>query len=171
MNTKSKTISLTELLSLEIVLPVLAFMIPFLISGPQLLTGTIVNCFLFLSATHVSKKNIIMISLLPSIGALLNGVVFGVFTPFLFYFLPFIWISNLILVITFKKIQSNVVVKIGLSSVLKFAFLFVAAQVYFSLHLVPKLFLTAMGIFQLITALLGGLLFIFLQKFILSKHE
>ena len=163
----SKTIAISDsyLFSLELVVPVLSFAIPFFISGPQLLTGTIVNTLLFLAAAKTSKKVAITSALLPSVGALLNGIVFGKFTPFLFYFLPFIWIGNLILINIFKRMSYSLFSMLT-SAFTKSLFLFIFAFIFFKLSIVPQIFLTAMGIFQFATAILGGSLYLLLDRMI-----
>jgi hypothetical protein len=56
------------------------------------------------------------------------------------------------------------------SSVIKFAVLFLTANIYFKFHIVPKLFLQTMGLFQLYTALAGGVIsFIIYKIFIKNK--
>ncbi len=163
MEAKPAVIRKTLAFYFDLALPALAFAIPLLVSGPQLLTGSIVNCFLFLSAVYSNRKTQTAIVIGPSIAALLNGLVFGKFTPFLAYFLPFIWIGNLILIKTFKKAD---IVNVITSSFLKSSFLLVFAFLYFKFSLVPQIFLTAMGIFQLITAVFGGVLFLGINKYV-----
>lgn len=146
---KEITVNITSLLSWFISL--LSFFIPFVLPHQQLLTGIAVNCFLFLSAKYLSDKQLFPVIFLPSIAALGQGLLFGSFTPFLLYFLPFIWLGNYILIHIFRKKGFL------LASIAKFLLLYFSANLYFSLHLVPKLFLQSMGLFQLITALIAGL--------------
>lgn len=138
----------------------LAFAIPFIFSHPQLLTGSIVNSFLVLSAMHLKSKKLIPVILLPSIAAVLHGVVFGPLTVFLIYMLPFIWMGNSILVLSVKYFhavrKTNYLATIIGGSLAKAVFLFSAAFALNYLGLVPDVFLTAMGIVQLGTALAGG---------------
>jgi len=55
--------------------------------------------------------------------------------------------------------------RMALASVSKVLVLFCTAYIFVSLGIVPKIFLTAMGLMQLITALVGGFLaFIILNK-------
>jgi len=137
----------------------LAFSIPLFFSSPQLITGTLINCLLFLAATRLSKKKIIPVIVLPSLGAIAHGVLFGPQTIFLYYFLPFIWIGNYALVQVFSRLPSkSYAVKILVSSSAKFLILLLFAQLYFRLNIVPSLFVSSMGYIQLITALTGGTL-------------
>ena len=170
---KTGTITLKKLLvaRLDFIIYSLAFFIPFFISHPQLLTGAVVNCLLFIAIQKFSYKKIVPVVVLPSLGAILNGVLFGPATIFLYYFLPFIWISNLILIWTFSKLlKKNYFLAVLSSSFLKALFLFAIANLYVNLRIVPKVFLTAMGAVQLITALSGGVFsyFILLKT---KRHE
>ncbi|PIQ72515.1 hypothetical protein COY13_00400 [Candidatus Roizmanbacteria bacterium CG_4_10_14_0_2_um_filter_36_35] len=192
MKTKTLTVNRSFLFSLDLLLPVLAFTIPLFISGPQLLTGSLVNCFLFLTAVYSSKKIQTSVVVFPSIAALLNGLLFGKFTPFLAYFIPFIWMGNFLLVRTFsvtlRQAQSDKDIMVSptnhdhdsgqarmtkgiiISSFLKSLFLFIFAFIFFKLSIVPQIFLTAMGVFQFITAILGGLIFLGINK-IITKNQ
>ena len=164
---------------------ILSFFAPFAFGHPQWLVGTIVNACLFLGAVYLPKKYYIPLAVLPSLGVLARGLVFGPFTYFLVYFLPFIWLGNLILILVFKKIYEfklkrdptssnlkNVFSKllevgslIGLPALAKFLFLFLIANIYFKFSIVPMLFVQAMGFNQLATALAGGLVAFLLFNF------
>lgn len=150
-----------------------SFLIPFLISGPQLLTGTIVNTLLFLFVSQSFSKKILPIVILPSIGAVLNGILFGKFTIFLLYFLPFIWIGNYVLIQSFRSIlkKSTFVISILVSSFLKFIVLFSIAYFFTAVKIVPLIFLQLMGLFQLYTAIIGGILALGIHTIIIKKHD
>ena len=151
----------------------LAFLIPFLISGPQLLIGSLVNCFLILSTKFIDKKNHLIIAVLPSIAAVLNGLVFGKFTSFLVFFLPFIWIGNFVLIksIIYLKNKWPMPLSIVISIILKTIIIYFSAVVYFKLNVVPEIFLTAMGAFQLITGVIGGMMFLGINKIIKKNYS
>jgi hypothetical protein len=146
---------------------ILSFFMPFALGHPQWLVGTIVNACLFLGAVYLPKRYYISLAILPSLGVLARGALFGPMTMFLVYFLPFIWLGNLILIILFKKIFSGETanlddLKFGLSvflaSAVKFLGLWIVVNIYFSLSIVPKLFISSMSLNQLATALAGGLI-------------
>lgn len=143
----------------------LSFFIPFSLGHPQWLVGTIVNTCLFLAVIFLPRKFFLPLIIFPSLGVLARGVIFGPFTPFLIYFLPFIWLSNLVLILMFKKLYfSNYFFAIFIASAAKYLFLFAAANTYFKLHFVPAVFLQAMGTSQLFTAVTGGIIsFIFFK--------
>ncbi len=143
-----------------VVLPFFAFGVPLLVSGPQWLTGTLVNAFLFIAAVKLPRATRWPVILLPSVAAVLHGVLFQSFTPFLALFLPFIWIGNAVLVESFIALErtTSTTIAVLLSAIAKAAFLFLCAFILFQAHIVPAIFLTAMGILQLVTALAGGII-------------
>jgi len=137
----------------------LAFIIPFVFSSPQLVTGTIINCLLFLSVARLSKNELLPLIVLPSLGAIAHGVLFGPQNVFLYYFLPFIWVGNYVLIFLFSSLKSQpYAIRVVISSIGKYLILQLFAQIYYRAHIVPAVFLSSMGYIQLITALLGGLI-------------
>lgn len=144
---------------------ILSFFVPFAFGHPQWLVGTVVNASLFSGAIYLPKKYFLPLIIFPSLGVLARSLVFGPFTYFLVYFLPFIWLGNLVLILVFKRTGFVA------ASAAKFLFLFIFANIYFSFHLVPKLFLQTMGIFQLLTALAGGAISYLIFKFYARKFN
>lgn len=142
----------------EILLPLTAFLAPFLVSGPQWLTGTLVNCLLVLAGLALSRRALALTVILPSLGALAHGALFGPFTPFLVFFLPVIWMGNALFVSSqcflarFLSAPQSVLA----GALLKTALLYGVALLYVNLHWVPPPFLVAMGAIQFVTALAGG---------------
>lgn len=141
----------------EYLLFTLPLLIPFLISEPQLLVGSVVNCMLFLAAYRFSNKHLLLLAVLPSLAALGRGLVFGSSTPFILFFLPFIWIGNMILIGVVRNAGELGFLKITLAAFLKAALLAVVASIYVQYDWVPQMFLSAMGLTQFATALIGGL--------------
>lgn len=157
MKTITAAINKTQLLRLENVVYTSAFIIPIALHQQQLIVGSTVNILLFISARKLSKKHLVPLAILPSIAALLNGALFGPFTPFLIYIAPFIWAGNLIQMMIFKyatKIPS--LLRIICASGAKAGLLFIVAFTFVHFSIIPNIFLTAMGMVQLITALIGG---------------
>ena len=135
-----------------------------LLSHQQLIVGTVVNLMLLTGAVNLKKNQLLPLAIFPSILAVFQGLLFGKFTFFLLYFLPFIWISNLVYMTVFKKTKGNGVYRLLISSFGKTAILFITAVLFTNILLVPKIFLTAMGVLQLVTSLLGGGLFLIINK-------
>jgi hypothetical protein len=173
METKTIAIKTKVLVTSENIIISLAFLIPLLVSGPQLLTGSLVNCFLILSSQLIEKKNHYLISVLPSIAAILNGLIFGTFTPFLVYFLPFIWLGNFVLIKSIIYLKNNLSVPLSIlfGIILKTLILYSSSLIYFKLSIVPEIFLTAMGLFQFATGAIGGFLTFGVNKFSKIKNS
>lgn len=138
------------------------FFVPFLMGHPQLLVGIIVNASLVLCALNLKWYKTLPVIMLPSLGVLSKGLIFGPFTLFLLYIVPFIWLGNAILVFAIKKIRFSNKFKYNRSfalligAIMKTAFLFVSALVLVKLSILPTIFLTTMGLMQFYTALIGG---------------
>ena len=139
---------------------VIAFSLPFLHGHEQLFVGAAVNCALVLAALNLKGARLLPVIILPSIGAYLAGLVFGVASPALLYMIPFIWAGNALLVLAIKYFvldkKTNRAAALGFGAAAKALFLFLSALALLSFGMVPAAFLTAMGIFQLATAALGG---------------
>ena len=171
MNQKTITLILPLTNSLAfltfICLSVVSFIIPFSVGHPQWVVGTFVNAGLFLAVIFLPKKYIMPLVFLPSLGVLSRGLIFGPFTPFLVYFLPFIWLGNTILIYVFNVLADksqaiNFFFFVFFAASAKYLLLTAAAHVYFEFNIVPSVFLQTMGIYQLVTALAGGLISFFL---------
>lgn len=151
----------TELFEI-ILYTTISFFLPLMVGHPQIVVGVLVNALLITSALNIKGYKLLPVIIAPALGALSRGILFGPFTIFLLYMIPFIWVGNAILIYAFKwlnldkKLNQWITLLIG--SVAKAAFLFTIAYILFSLKLIPVLFLTAMGIFQLYTAILGGII-------------
>jgi len=133
------------------------FFIPLFLGHPQILVGTIVNAALILAAIHLKGYRSLPVIIMPSLGVLCRGLIFGPFTPYLIYMIPFIWFGNFLLVFSFKNFKLNYWLKLSIGIFLKVGFLFTMALIFYKLGLLPVIFLTAMGILQVTTALLGGI--------------
>ena len=143
----------------------LSFFIPLVVTHPQPLTGVLVNALIVVSALHLEWRRMLPVLVLPSLGAVAAGLLFGPFTIYLLYMAPFIWAGNFILAAAVKYfVFARGVGELGFvgaaaaGAALKAAFLFSAAYALFSFGMLPVMFLTAMGVVQLFTALAGGVL-------------
>ena len=135
---------------------ILAFSIPFLLRGPQLLVGSLVNFLFILAISQYKFKEIAPALLLPSIASYSYGLLFGGATNFLLHLTPVITIANAIYVISFKQIETKYL-NVLIAAALKALFLFGCTYLLVRTIGHPELFLTAMGITQFITATVGGL--------------
>jgi hypothetical protein len=147
----------------------LCFFLPLFIGHPQIIVGVGVNACLILAALNLKGNRVWPVILLPSLGVLSRGIIFGPLTIFLIYFIPFIWISNAFFVYSFKifmlKRKLNYFLTLFLGIAFKCSFLFVSALILYKLNLVPEVFLSAMGLMQIITAAIGGVVAFSVYKF------
>jgi hypothetical protein len=145
-----------------VIYSILSFSLPLIIGHPQWLVGTLVNAALVLAALNLKDYKLLPVIMLPSFGVLTAGLIFGKFTMFLVYMIPMIWIGNFVLVWGMKKLylqkKINKWATLAISASLKTAFLFVCAFTLVKFGVLPALFLTTMGLFQLYTAVAGGIL-------------
>ena len=138
----------------------ITFMIPFTIGHPQLLVGTIVNATLIMAAINLKGYKLIPVIIMPSIAVLLRGLIFGPYTVYLVYMIPLIWIGNALLIVAIKKIVFDMkhkkVIGVSMAVIIKTVFLFVSAFMLVKLSVLPVIFLTAMGVLQLATGVMGA---------------
>ncbi|MBU1077107.1 MAG: hypothetical protein KKH98_07435 [Spirochaetes bacterium] len=154
----------------------LSLLLPLLLRHPQILLGTAVNYLLISSAFFIKgwKRNL-SLAFLPGISALFGNLLFGPFTYFLIFLLPFIWIGNIILIISIKYLhihkQINYFIVLITGTAVKSLWLYLSAYSLHKLGVVPLMFLKSMGLFQFYTAFFGGLLVFITYKFINILQE
>lgn len=157
-------------------LSALSFLLPILIGHPQLLIGSLINMLLFRASLSMSFKKSLPIILLPSVGVLAGGLLFGGLTQQIIFFIPFIWIGNALYVLTSKlishKFSKNYGVNVIAASVVKSTLIFSGAFLMVKVFGFPELFLIVMGLFQLYSALIGGfgaIAITYVEKKVLKK--
>ena len=152
--------------SLVVFYGLLLFLTPIFLTH-QLVAGTIVNALLIHAGLNFSLKRFLPLCILPSIGVILSGFLFGNLTSALLFVLPFIWVSNFLIVFLTKKLfiekNNNYFLSTTIASMTKTIFLFISVSILFLLGFVPIVFLTAFGLFQFITAESGAILIGFLK--------
>ncbi len=150
----------------------LAFSIPFFFPHPQLLTGVIVNAFLVFAALGMEGRSVLPVVMLPSIGAVANGLLFGPLTIFLVYLVPFIWIGNFVFVFGIKHVmqekEGGFVEAGAASALLKASAIFLPAYLLYLGGVFPEALLLPMGAVQLATAV-GGIIVVGAGKKIVGK--
>ena len=142
-----------------IVVAVLAFLIPFILEGPQLLVGSLVNAALVYAALNVSAGRALPVVFMPSIAALSRGALFGALTPYLAIMLPVIWAGNVLLVYSIKMAAARSVplwISLPGAAALKAGVIFLFAFLMVQVDVLPPAMVSAMGIVQLATALIGA---------------
>ncbi len=149
---KQNTIALTQF----VVLIGIATVAP--LFHNQWTTGPIVNATLFVAAALLGTHNAILVGLFPSLIAMSVGLLPAPLAPMI----PFIMVSNAILIITFSYFWKKQFWGGMLSaSILKFGFLFATSTLVTGLLLKPELagkVAVIMSWPQLATALLGGVI-------------
>jgi riboflavin transporter len=137
----------------------------------QWITGPIVNAILFLAVILVGGRNALLIGLIPSIIALYFGLLPAPLAPLI----PFIMISNAILVVLFDWLKKNYWTAIIVAATVKFLFLHVSTSTIMDLILRKELAPKVAQILswpQFYTALIGGFIawiFIKFYKVKISK--
>lgn len=144
-----------------------SFLIPFAFHQ-QIFVGAAVNMLLVLAALNLRGIKLLPVIIFPSLGVLASGYVFGGMSIYLVYMIPFIWLGNAIIVSAFKYLKlhkkQNFAMALGIGAAVKTALLFSAAFLLVYFAIIPVSFLAAMGIFQLVTALIGGTAAFAVQK-------
>lgn len=149
---RSKIAYLTRL----IVLTGIATIVP--LYHQQFITGPIVNATLFATTLLLGTQAGIFMGIIPSLIALSVGLLSPALSPMV----PFIMMSNIILVLSFGFLKDKSYwLAVGLASFLKFLFLFGTSSVVINL-LFKKEIASSIAMMmswpQLLTALTGGAL-------------
>lgn len=135
----------------------------------QIIVGSLVNAVLICSLYLFGLREAIGIAILPSLFALL----FGIIPPVLGPFVPFIIAGNIILIAIFYLFKNNYALGAALGPLVKFLFLFFSSSVIFSFIFgkgLPENVLAMMSYPQLITAILGSVLAFMVLKYF-KKYE
>jgi hypothetical protein len=124
----------------------------------QMITGPIVNATLFVATAVLGLSGGILVGLIPSVVALSAGLLPPILAPIV----PFIMISNTLMVLTFSFLKERSYWQgIIAASILKFIFLYSTSSVVINLLLkkeVAEQISLMMSWPQLLTALAGGCL-------------
>lgn len=137
----------------------------------QFITGPIVNTTLFLGAATLSSGSAVLVGLVPSVAALSSGLLPLALAPMV----PFIMISNTILILTFASLRkTNFWLAAVIASVLKYLFLCATSYLVTSLILQKPIAIKAATMMmtwpQLATALVGALITYGILKVIKSRE-
>lgn len=136
-------------------------------NNSQFVVGAIVNTAIIVAALSVKGvKNIIALVTVPSISALTSGLVLNVASIFTVYMIPAIWLGNFAIIYALKylyvKKHINYAVSVSVGILLKVALIFGGFMVLTMLVSMPapvqEVLSAAMGINQLITALIGSVI-------------
>ncbi len=124
----------------------------------QPITGSLVNATLFIAATFLGTEIAIVVGLIPSVIALSFGLLPAILAPMV----PFIMISNALLVIVFGSLQKrNYWLGVVSASLIKFIFLFSTSSIVIRLLTKKEIAVKVAAMMswsQLVTALTGGII-------------
>ena len=147
---------------LEIALYALVLLFIPLFHSHQLIVGTIVNALLIKSALNHSMKKMFVLAFLPSLSVISTTLLFGSLTEFILLMVPFIWISNLLIIFVTKKLftekTKNYFKSTLIASTAKATFLFCSVLAMFFIGLVPIALIGMFSITQFITAESGSII-------------
>ena len=163
----SKTLTIKKDLAVSsaqfMVLTVIAVVAP-LLGHNQLITGPIVNATLFIAAALLGPQSAILVGLIPSAVALSFGLLPAVLAPMI----PFIMISNTILILSFYALrQRNFGLGVFAASFLKFLFLITTSALVANLFVKQEIAQKAASMMswpQFLTAGAGGVIAYFILK-------
>jgi riboflavin transporter len=141
----------------------------------QLLVGSVINAILVITAYMCGTFYGIAVGVLTPLTALMIGQLKPAMAPFI----PFIILGNAVYVLSFGLLVSwknyGKYAGIALGAVMKFGFLYLAATQLIYLfkmnfpNAVAKALKAAMGTTQLVTALIGGALSLFLIEILVKR--
>lgn len=158
LNTENRLMNIGQflfMLSLAVILP---------LYHNQMITGPLINALLFIAAVVTSRGNAVFLGLVPSTIALSVGLLPPVLAPMI----PFIMLSNALMVLTFGFLkEKNYILSIIIASFVKFIFLSSTSSLVCTLLLKKEIAQAVsfmMGLPQLITALAGGIIALGLLK-------
>lgn len=125
----------------------------------QFITGPIVNATLFIAAVILGAGNAILIGLVPSVVALVSGLLPAPLAPMV----PFIMISNAVMILTFSYFRKvNYWGGVMGATLFKYAFLYLTSTIVVGLisnhNIALKAAATMMAWPQIVTALIGGVI-------------
>ena len=150
-------------------------------SYSQYIVGTIVNSALIVAGINAKGwKKVIGIVTLPSLSALTSGLVLQTGSIYTVYMIPAIWIGNFAIIYLYKYLFIKKKFSYAISSIIailtKVMAIFVGYNLLLAINLIPngsvvaKTLYTAMGMNQLITALLGSVLAFGIVRLIYRKN-
>jgi hypothetical protein len=147
---KTKLTIFAFFLAISIVLP--AFI------HSQWVTGPIINAALFLATVLIGPMEAILLGLMPSAVALSTGLLPLSLAPMV----PFIMIGNAILIVIFHYLRGqNFVLRLGMSALLKFAFLHLSV-IFVMTKLLDNNIVAKIAVMmswpQFVTAVIGGVI-------------
>lgn len=135
----------------------------------QMITGPIVNFVLFISVILLGRNTALGLCVFPSIISLFTGILNFALVPVI----PFIILSNMVLVVSFDYFKKNLYKGVILSALFKFLFLFSISSIAISMinNSLAKKAAVMFSYPQFFTALAGGVLAVLVLKIINNNKK
>ncbi|MCX6773902.1 MAG: hypothetical protein NTY68_02775 [Candidatus Micrarchaeota archaeon] len=143
------------------------FLVPLLFSQ-QLIAGTLVNAMLIYSALRIKGSWSYVPAVIPSVAAMLAGVLFGAAHAVLLM-LPFIWLGNMSLIFVMKSMK-DYARSLATAAAVKTAILSVSVLALATFAGVPSALISSFTYLQLVTAISGGILAFVAMKGIIKRN-
>lgn len=154
----------------------------FISTNSQYVVGSLVNTALITAGINVKGwKKVISVVTLPSISAIMSGLVFQTASIYTVYMIPAIWIGNFAIIYLYKYLFVNKNINYIVSSIIailvKVAVIFLGFNLLLLLNIVPQgskiaeTLIVVMGMNQLITACIGSVISFILIKTVYRKSK
>jgi len=160
---RAEVISVAAIASLLLVLCLAMPIVAPNVASNQYLIGPMVNAALIYSGLRFKKLyNVIGIVLVPSVCVAILGAL-GINAIFMMYMIPFIWLGNMAIVLSFRflsrrRYHTKAIIGVGLKVAIIFCgFLVLQSLGAFPTPVAERLY-TMMGVVQLITATCGAVI-------------
>ena len=164
----TKKLEIMELLLIILGVFLIPIIIPYVYTGAinsQYIIGSIVNASLIIAGVNVKGfKKIIGIISLPSIYAIVSGLIFKTASIYMVFMIPFIWLGNFMIIYLYRYLfvhkKTNYVVASIISILVKVSIVFISINLLIKIMAINSnialMLKTAMGLNQLITGILGS---------------
>jgi hypothetical protein len=151
-------------------------------TNSQYVVGTLVNSSLIIAGVNVKGwKKIVSLVTLPSLSALSSGLVLKTGSVYTLYMIPAIWLGNFAIIWLYKKLfvekKFNYILASVAGIAAKVALIFAGYNLLVLTNIIPKgskvatALYTAMGMNQLVTAILGSILAFAIFKTLYKKES
>lgn len=176
----SKLAEIAEIIFISLAVFLIPMILPQIISAifganswiatnSQYIVGTLVNASLIITGINVQGwKKVVGVVTLPSISAMLSGLIFMSATIYTVYMIPAIWIGNFILIYLYKYLfvnrNINYIITSAIAIASKVAIIFAGYGILLGINIIPQgskvaeMLCVAMSLNQAITATLGSVL-------------
>jgi len=148
-------------------------------TNSQYIVGTIVNAALIVAGVNVKGwKKVVGLAIMPSMAAILSGMIFRSLSVFTIYMIPAIWLGNFTIMYLYRKLfvekKINYVVASIVSISVKCSIIFAAFNLLTEINVIPKaleILFMAFGANQVVTATLGSIIAFATLKLVYQRNK